>query len=165
MASIIFNLVFYDLIWEKVIIPFTVPNQVNTANQADMENNSKARNLIIQDLGRSDFDHVFHLNSTYDVWKVLCDYHEGSNMVKEVRQDMRKKEYMSFEMKLGESADDLFAHFNKILSNLRAMKVTFSDTANARQLLSTLDMSVWEMKYIYSRINCYEYTYNRCALF
>ena len=119
---------------------------VTAANIAQVEANSKARNLIIQGLGRSDFDRVVHLKSAYEVWKALCDYHEGSSTIKEVRQDMYKKDYMRFEMKPGESIDDCFARFNKILSNLRAVNVTYTDAENARQLLGALDMSIWEMK-------------------
>jgi hypothetical protein len=135
-----------SLLWKKVTTPFQVPDQVNDANRVNVENNSKARNLIIQGLGRSDFDRVVHHKSTFEVWKALCDYHEGSSTIKEVRQDMYKKDYMRFEMKPDESLDDFFACFNKILSNLRAVNVTFTDAENARQLLSALDMSIWEMK-------------------
>jgi hypothetical protein len=53
---------------------------------------------------------------------------------------------MRFEMKPGESLDDFFARFNKILSNLRSFNVTYTDAKNARQLLGALDMSIWEMK-------------------
>jgi hypothetical protein len=59
---------------------------------------------------------------------------------------MYKKDYMRFEMKPGESLDDFFARFNKILSNLRSVNVTYTDAENARQLLGALDMSIWEMK-------------------
>jgi hypothetical protein len=135
-------------IWEKVYKPYVVPenNEVTAQNMSHVEANSKARNLIIQGLGRSDFDRVIHLKSAYEVWKALCDYHEGSNTIKEVRQDLFKKDYMRFEMKPGESLDDFFARFNKILSNLRAVNITYTDAENARQLLGALDMSVWEMK-------------------
>jgi hypothetical protein len=73
-------------IWEK---PYEVPknNTVTAANMPQVEANSKARNIIIQGLGRSDFDCVVHLKSAYQVWKALCDYHEGSSTIKEVRQD------------------------------------------------------------------------------
>uniref|UniRef100_K3YCN7 DUF4219 domain-containing protein n=1 Tax=Setaria italica TaxID=4555 RepID=K3YCN7_SETIT len=128
-----------SLIWEKVITLFQVPNQASDTNRANVENNNKARNLIIQGLGRSDFDRFIHHKLAYEVWKALCDYHEGANSVKEVRQDMFKKEYMCFEMKLGESVDDLFARFNKIPSNLHAVGVTYTDAANDRQLLGALD--------------------------
>jgi hypothetical protein len=53
---------------------------------------------------------------------------------------------MCFEMNPGESLDDFFARFNKILSNLRAVGVSFNEPENARQLLEALDMSIWEMK-------------------
>ena len=49
-------------------------------------------------------------------------------------------------MKTGESLDEFFARFNKILSNLRALGVTYTDAEASRQLLSALDMSIWEMK-------------------
>ena len=42
---------------------------------------------------------------------------------------------MKFEMKPGESLDEFFARFNKILSNLRTVNVTYTDTENAHQLL------------------------------
>jgi hypothetical protein len=76
-------------IWEKFYKPYEVPknNTVTAANMPQVEANSKARNIIIQGLGRSDFDCVVHLKSAYQVWKALCDYHEGSSTIKEVRQD------------------------------------------------------------------------------
>ena len=59
---------------------------------------------------------------------------------------MYKKDYMRFEMKPGESLNVFFGRFNKILSNLRVVDVTFADAENAHQLLGALDMLIWEMK-------------------
>lgn len=56
---------------------------------------------------------------------------------------MYKKEYMRFEMNTGESLDEFFARFNKILSNLRALGVTYTDVEASKQLLSALDMSIF----------------------
>ena len=60
-------------IWEKVYKPFEVPKNdaVTAANMSQVEADSKSRNLIIQGIGRSDFDRVVHLKSTYQVWKAL----------------------------------------------------------------------------------------------
>lgn len=55
---------------------------------------------------------------------------------------MFKKDYMCFEIKSGESLDELFVCFNKIIRNLRDVNVTFSYAKNTRQLLSVLDMSI-----------------------
>jgi hypothetical protein len=44
--------------------PFQVSDQVNNVNQTNGDNNSKVRNLILQDLGMNDFDCVVCLKST-----------------------------------------------------------------------------------------------------
>jgi hypothetical protein len=49
---------------------------------------------------------------------------------------------MRFEMNPDESLDDFFTRFNKILSNLCIVGVTFTEPVNARQLLGALDMSI-----------------------
>ena len=63
------------VIWEKVFKPYDVPanNLVTAENISQVEANSQARNIIIQGLGRSDFDLVVHLKSAYEVWETLCD--------------------------------------------------------------------------------------------
>jgi hypothetical protein len=46
-----------------------------------------------------------------------------------------------------ESLDDCFAHFESIVSSLRSCgPLAYSDNERAKQLLSTLDDSVWGMK-------------------
>jgi hypothetical protein len=55
---------------------------------------------------------------------------------------MFKKDYMCFEIKSDESLDELFVCFNKIISKLRDVNVTFAYAKNTRQLLSVLDMSI-----------------------
>ncbi|MBJ4058762.1 hypothetical protein JGD43_25965, partial [Salmonella enterica subsp. enterica serovar Goldcoast] len=99
----------------------------------DVEANSKARNFLIQGLSRSEFERVSHLKSAHEIWKTLCDYHEGSTAIKEVRQNQLKKEYSKIEQKPGESLDQLMARFTKILHNLRAVGLTFTESKNARQ--------------------------------
>lgn len=56
-------------IWEMVYKPYQVPeNDIVTAeNMPPVEANIQAHNIIIQRLGRSDFDHVVHLKSANEV--------------------------------------------------------------------------------------------------
>jgi hypothetical protein len=49
---------------------------------------------------------------------------------------------MCFKIKPGESLDEFFACFHKILANLHGVNVTSIDTENARQLIGSLDMSI-----------------------
>ena len=135
-------------IWRKVKVRFVVPadENINAGNMADVEANAKARNIIIQGLSRSEFDRISHLSSAYDIWVTLDAYHEGTTQIKTVRQDQFKREYNKFEMLASESLDECFSRFHKILSNLRAVGLTYADSDNARQMLSALDLRVWEMK-------------------
>lgn len=43
-------------VYSKKLTPFQVPDQVNEANRTNVDNNNKARKLIIQNFERSDFD-------------------------------------------------------------------------------------------------------------
>jgi hypothetical protein len=43
-------------------------------------------------LVRSDFGPIMHHKSIYRVQRALLDYHEGLSSIKEVRQDMYKKD-------------------------------------------------------------------------
>ena len=116
------------------------------ANMPVVEANAKARNIIIQGLSRSEFDRFSHLSSAYNICVTLDAYHEGTTQIKTVRQDQFKREYNKFEMLASESLDESFSRFHKILSNLRAVGVSNADSDNARQMLSALDLRVWEMK-------------------
>ena len=132
-------------IWLKVKNAYVVPADEDVINP-DVEANSKARNFLIQGLSRSEFERVSHLKSAHEIWKTLCDYHEGSTAIKEVRQNQLKKEYSKIEQKPGESLDELLGRFSKILHNLRAVGLTFTESENARQFLGALDVRVWGMK-------------------
>ena len=45
-------------VWEKVSNAYVIPNQINNTNKAADEANCKACNLIINGVGRSDFDRI-----------------------------------------------------------------------------------------------------------
>lgn len=60
-----------------------MPDQINEANQNNVDNNSKAMNLVIQGI-RSDFDRMTQVR--IEIRKALCNYLEGCNTIKEVRE-------------------------------------------------------------------------------
>ncbi|GJN20409.1 hypothetical protein PR202_gb07784 [Eleusine coracana subsp. coracana] len=43
------------------------------------ENNSKAVNILLSALGRSEHNMVAHLDTAHAIWVKLCTYHEGTN--------------------------------------------------------------------------------------
>ena len=53
-------------IWLKVINPYEIPSQINTAAlKAEFEYNYKARNYLLNAISRSDFAHVSHLGTAH----------------------------------------------------------------------------------------------------
>lgn len=132
-------------IWLKVKNPYVVPANDDVITP-DVEAYNKARNFLIQGLSRCEFERVAHLRSAHEIWKTLCDYHEGSTAIKEVRQNQLKKEYSKIEQRPRESLDKLWGRFYKILHDLHAVDFVFTESENARQLLDALDVKVWGMK-------------------
>ncbi len=101
-------------------------------------------------ISRSDYDRVAHLQTAHEIWIALSNFHQGTNNIKELHQDLLKKEYIKFEMKPGEALDDYLSRFNKILSDLRSVDssydVNYTQSKISCHFLNGLDMSIWEMK-------------------
>ncbi|XP_052162379.1 uncharacterized protein LOC127779604 [Oryza glaberrima] len=140
----------YD-IWRKVSHPYVIPEQINTTVlETEFEQNCKARNILLSEISRSDYDRVSHLQTAHEIWIALSNFHQGTNNIKKLRRDLFKKEYIKFEMKPGEALDDYLSRFNKILSDLRfvdsSYNVNYTQYEISRYFLNGLDMSIWEMK-------------------
>jgi hypothetical protein len=52
-------------IWLKVVVPYEIPKQLNTA--IEFENNYKARNILLSEISRLDFDRVSHLQTANEI--------------------------------------------------------------------------------------------------
>jgi hypothetical protein len=90
---------------------------------------------------------VSHLETAHDVCLILCNTYEGSSEIKSSRKDTYNRQYQTFSQKPSESLDDCFARFESIMSSLRSCgPLAYSDNERAKQMLYTLDDSVWGMK-------------------
>jgi hypothetical protein len=93
------------------------------------------------------YDHVSHLETTHDVWLILCNTYEGSSEIKSSAKDIYNRQYQTFSQKPRESLDDCFARFESIVSILRACgPLAYTDNERAKQLLYALDDHVRGMK-------------------
>jgi hypothetical protein len=111
------------------------------------ENNYKNLNLITTALGRNVYDRVAHLETAHDVWLKLCNIYKGSSEIKSSCRDTYNRQYQIFSQKPGESLNDCFSRFVSIVSNLRSCDpLAYFDNERAKQLMYTLDDSVWGIK-------------------
>jgi hypothetical protein len=127
-----------------------IPDTLDHGTQGELqryENNYKTLNLITTALGRNMYDRVAHLETAHDVWLKLCNTYEVSSEIKSSHRDTYNRQYQTFYQKPGESLDDCFALFESVVSSLRSCgPLAYSNNERAKQLLYTLDDSVWGMK-------------------
>jgi hypothetical protein len=137
-------------IWEIIQEVYVIPDTLDHVTQCELqryENNYNALNLITTALCRNVYERVPHLEMAHDVWLKLCNTYEGSSEIKSSRRDTYNRKCQTFSQKAGESLDGCFARFESIVSSLRSCgPLAYSDNECAKQLLYTLDDSVWGMK-------------------
>jgi hypothetical protein len=138
------------VIWEIVQEAYVIPDTLDHVTQGELqsyENNYKILNLITTALGRNVYDRVAHLETAPDVWLKLCNTYEGSSEIKSPHRDTYNRQYQTFSQKPGESFDDCFARFELIVSSLCSYgPLAYFDNERAKQLLYSLDDSMWGMK-------------------
>ena len=134
-------------IWQIVVRDFAIPARVAPGNVVDVENNSKAINILLSGLDRREHERVAHLDTAHKIWSTLITYHEGTSEIKTARQDIYKAEYNKFEQLPGESLEDMFGRFEVIVGKLRGVGVVYNDSEKARHILNSLD-PIYEMRKI-----------------
>ena len=103
-----------------------------------MEKNSKARQYILNGLGREDMDKVIHIDNAKDMWAALKAMHEGSDELKAARKFQLQTEYHSFSMGEKESISEYYARFQRLASKLTNSGVTLEDASKALVIVNGL---------------------------
>lgn len=133
-------------VWEVVRAPLILPAVDAPAYEALLANDHKAKNLLYGGLGRQEYDRICNLETAHEIWKTLETYHEGSSQIKQVRQTVYKKEYNKFEMRPGESIDDIFSRFNTVINQMKSVGIEYTQSENATHLLAAINTREWEIK-------------------
>jgi hypothetical protein len=137
-------------IWKIVHQAYVIPATLNNTSQGELQmyqNYYKSLNLITTTFSRNVYHRVAHLEIAHGVWLKLCNTYESSSEIKLSHKDTYNRQYQTFAQKFGESLDDWFARFESIVSSLRSCgPLAYSDNKYAKQLMYTLDDSVWGIK-------------------
>jgi hypothetical protein len=91
-----------EIVMEAYVISATLEN----ATQGELQrykNNYKSLNLITTAIGRNVYDRVSHLETSHDVWLMLCNTYEGFSKITSSRKDTYNRQYQTFSQKLGET--------------------------------------------------------------
>ncbi|XP_070040214.1 uncharacterized protein [Nicotiana tomentosiformis] len=91
--------------------------------------NAKARNLLYNAISGEEYGKISSCDTTKEIWDKLEVTYEGTSKVKETHINMLVHDYELFQMKEGESIEEMFARFSKIISDLTAFDlITFEKT-------------------------------------
>ncbi|XP_033516770.1 uncharacterized protein LOC142177044 [Nicotiana tabacum] len=88
--------------------------------------NAKARNLLYNAISGEEYEKISTCDTAKEIWDKLEVTYEGINKVKETRINMLVHDYELFQMKEGESIEEMFARFSKIINDLKAFGKPYS---------------------------------------
>ncbi|XP_033515984.1 uncharacterized protein [Nicotiana tomentosiformis] len=82
--------------------------------------NAKAQNLLYNAISGEEYEKVSSCDTANEMWDKLEVTYEGNSKVKETRINLLVHDYELFQMKEGESIEEIFARFSKIIGDMKA---------------------------------------------
>ncbi|XP_075092133.1 uncharacterized protein LOC107832674 [Nicotiana tabacum] len=99
--------------------------------------NAKARNLLYNAISGEEYERISSCDTIKEMWDKSEVTYEGTNKVKETHINMLVHDYELFQMKEGESIEEIFARFSKIIIYLKAFgKPYTSGDQHLKRLIS-----------------------------
>ncbi|XP_019231958.1 PREDICTED: uncharacterized protein LOC109212740 [Nicotiana attenuata] len=103
--------------------PLADPDDIDSYSKEQLEAvqvNNKARNLLRNTISGEEYEKISSCDTAKEMWHKLEVTYEGTSKVKETHINMLVHDYELFSMKEGESIEEMFARFSKIISDLKA---------------------------------------------
>jgi hypothetical protein len=88
-------------VWQSILDGYTTPTVPPTNDKAVKlgENNSKAKNALLNGLSDTVFTKVAHCKSAKDIWDKLQNIYEGDTKIKELKLQTYKGLFKQLKMK------------------------------------------------------------------
>ncbi|XP_009631222.1 uncharacterized protein [Nicotiana tomentosiformis] len=109
--------------------------------------NANARNLLYNAISGEEYEKISNCDTAKEMWDKLEDIYEGISKVKETHINMMVHDYELFQMKEGESIEEMFARFSKNISNLKVFGKPYSSGDHVRKILRSLP-TTWQTKVV-----------------
>nr|XP_018627673.1 uncharacterized protein LOC104100345 [Nicotiana tomentosiformis] len=109
--------------------------------------NAKAKNLLYNAISGEEYEKISSCKTGKKMWDKLEITYEGTNKVKEIRINLLVRDYELFQMKDGESVEEILSRFSKILGNLKSFGRPIKSGEQVRKILRSLP-TIWQPKVI-----------------
>ena len=92
-------------IWQSIVDGYTTPTVLPTNDKAVKlgQNNSKAKNALLNGLSETVFTKVAHCKSAKEIWDKLQNIYEGYSKVKETKLQTYRGQFEQLNMKEDEN--------------------------------------------------------------
>nr|XP_017250775.1 PREDICTED: uncharacterized protein LOC108221405 [Daucus carota subsp. sativus] len=95
------------------------PSEFTEEDEKEVHKDKKAMNILFNGIDDDMFDSVINCPTAKDVWDTIQTLCEGTDQVRENKMQLFVQQYESFHSKSGESLNDLFNRFQKLLNGLK----------------------------------------------
>ncbi|XP_070013153.1 uncharacterized protein [Nicotiana sylvestris] len=130
--------------------PLAGPDDIDSYSKEQLEEvqvNNKARNLLHNAISDEKYEKILSCDTTKEMWDKLEGTYEGTSKVKETHINMLVHDYELFSMKEGESIEEMFARFIKLISDLKAFGKPYTSGNQVRKILRSLP-TTWQTKVV-----------------
>ncbi|XP_070023299.1 uncharacterized protein [Nicotiana sylvestris] len=107
--------------------PLADPENIDSYTKEQIEVvqvNNTARNLLHNTISGEEYEKISRCDTAKEMWDKLEVTYEGTNKVKETHINILVHDYEHFSMKEGESIEEMFARFRKIISDIKTKVIT-----------------------------------------
>ncbi|XP_070043253.1 uncharacterized protein [Nicotiana tomentosiformis] len=109
--------------------------------------NAKTKHMLYNAISREEYEKISSYETTKEMWDKLEVIYEGTNKVKETKINLLVRDYELFQIKDGESVEEMFSWFSKILGDLNSFGTPIRSEEQVRKILRS-HPTIWQPKVI-----------------
>jgi hypothetical protein len=129
-------------VWQSIVDGYTTPTVPPTNDKAVKlgENNSKAKNALLNGLSDTVFTKVAHCKSAKDIWDKLQNIYEGDTKVKETKLQTYRGQFEQLKMKEDENIAAYFLRVNETMNAIIGLGEEIEESVIFQKVLRSLPM-------------------------
>jgi hypothetical protein len=129
-------------VWQSIVDGYTAPAVPPTNDKAVKlgENNSKAKNALLNGLSDTVFTKVSHCKSAKDIWDKLRNIYEGDTKVKEAKLQTYRGQFEQLKMKEDENIAAYFLRVDETVNAIIGLGEEIKESVIVQKVLRSLPM-------------------------
>jgi hypothetical protein len=129
-------------IWQSIVDGYTTPAVPPTNDKAMKlgQNNSKAKNALLNGLSETLFTKVSHCKSAKEIWDKLQNIYEGDSKVKATKLQTYRGQFKQLKMKEDENIATYFLRVDETINAIIGLREEIKESVIVQKLLRSLPM-------------------------